>query len=190
MVDKQQLFDITKQILDDIELIIQFNSSGSFFLPEDSGGDMTYRFFSQDLIVEFEWEEPETLKDNIVLGDYYNDENTIKIKLLSSKPVDFFTISNIGEVLTHELTHWFQEMGGMEFGDVKNVDTEEYYFQPHEIEAQYYGFMFESEYCGSELVEVMGRWFTKYGKFHEFDNENELKTRLLETLGEFGQKIV
>lgn len=189
MVNKQQLFDITKQILEDIELVIHFNSSGSFFLPEDSGGDMTYRFFGQDLIVEFEWEETETLEDNIVLGDYYNDENTIKIQLLSSKPVDFCTISNIGEVLTHELTHWLQEMGGIEFGDTENVDTEDYYFQPHEIEAQYYGFMFESEYCGSELVEIVERWFTKYGKFHEFNNENELKTRLLETLEEFGQKI-
>ena len=49
--------------------------------------------------------------------------------------------------------------------------------------------MFESEYCKSELVEVVERWFTKYGKFHEFDDENQLKTRLLETLEEFGQKI-
>ena len=128
MVNKQQLFDITKQILEDIELVIHFNSSGSFFLPEDSGGDMTYRFFGQDLIVEFEWEETETLEENIVLGDYYNDENTIKIQLLSSKPVDFYTISNIGEVLTHELTHWLQEMGGIEFGDTENVHTENYYF--------------------------------------------------------------
>ena len=188
MVKKQQLFDLAKHILEDIELVIHYNSCGSFYLPEDSGGEMTYTFSGQDLIVEFEWEESETLEENIVLGEYHNEENSIKIQLLNSKPIDFYTISNIGEVLTHELTHWIQEMGGTEFEDTENIDTEDYYFQPHEIEAQYYGFMFESEYSNSSLTDVVNRWFIKYGKFHEFENQDELKKRLLNTLEEFSLK--
>jgi hypothetical protein len=112
MVEKEKLFQATRQVLEDIELVLHYNSSGEFFLPEDAGGEMTYRFFGQDLIVEFEWVESDSLEDNIVLGDYYNDENTIRIELKTCKEIDYQTIANIGEVITHEMTHWIQEMGG------------------------------------------------------------------------------
>ena len=50
MVKKDILFDISRQILSDIELVLHYNSSGSFYLPEDVGGELTYRFLNQDLM--------------------------------------------------------------------------------------------------------------------------------------------
>lgn len=187
MVEKEKLFQATRQVLEDIELVLHYHLSGEFFLPEDIGGEMTYRFFGQDLIVEFEWVESNGLEDNIVLGDYYNDENTIRIELKTCKEIDYQTIANIGEVITHEMTHWIQEMGGFEFPNEGSIDTSDYYLQPHELEAQYYGFSFESEYLNLPLNEVVDKWFEKYGKFHDFPNPDDIKTRIIESMYEYTQ---
>jgi hypothetical protein len=81
-INKTELFESAKCVLDDIETILFYNSAGLYYLPEDCGGELTYKFFGQDLIVEFEWEEVNALDTNIVLGDYYNNEATIKIILI------------------------------------------------------------------------------------------------------------
>jgi len=189
MVNKQILFNISRQILSDIETVLHFNSSGSFYLPEDVGGELTYVFLGQDLIVELEWNDSVLFDKNVVTGDYYNDEGSIKLVLMSSKEITRETISNIGEVLTHELTHWLQEMGGYEFPPESDMDYLDYYLQPHELEAQYYGFQFESEYLNLPLVSVVHRWFDKYGEFHEVEDIELIRDSLLERLEEFSEKI-
>lgn len=188
MIHKEQLFLAAQCVLDDIETILHFNSVGEFYLPEDSGGELTYQFFGQDLIVEFNWEETPNLEDNLVLGDYYNNEGTIKITFKNSKPIDIDTISNIGEVIVHEMTHWLQEINGIIFPDIEVKGDELYYLQSHEIEAQYYGFEFQSKYTNLKLSEVIDKWFEKYGKFHDFENTEQFKEKLLCELEEFAQK--
>ena len=146
MINKIELFKSAQCVLNDIETILNYNSTGSYYLPEDCGGELTYKFFGQDLIVEFEWQETEVFETNLVLGDYYNNEATIKISLMNSKKIDSETISNIGEVLVHEMTHWLQELDGLIFPNAKNIDDDLYYLQSHEVEAQYYGFDFQCKY--------------------------------------------
>ena len=59
MINKIELFKSAQCVLNDIETILNYNSTGSYYLPEDCGGELTYKFFGQDLIVEFEWQEIE-----------------------------------------------------------------------------------------------------------------------------------
>lgn len=188
MVDKKELFSAASIILSDIETIIFYNSPGGFYLPEDAGGELTYRFFNQDLVVEFDWEETEVFETNLVLGDYYNNESTIKISLRNSKQIDFDTISNIGEVIAHELTHWLQEMNGMVFPNPENIEDDKYYLQRHEIEAQYYGFVFQSRYANTTLEEAVDKWFEKYSQFHNFRDCEKFKKKLLTKFDKFSQK--
>lgn len=184
MVKKDILFDISRQILSDIELVLHYNSSGSFYLPEDVGGELTYRFLNQDLIVEFDWKEDGIHGDNVVVGDYYNEEYSIKITLVTVKDINEETVSNIAEVLVHELTHWMQELDGYDFPKKEPEDFLGYYLQPHEIEAQYFGFLFQSEYLNKSLVEVVDLWFEKYGKFHQDTDIDFVKSKLIEKLQE------
>jgi hypothetical protein len=78
-------------------------------------------------------------------------------------------------------------MGGFEFPNEGSIETSDYYLQPHELEAQYYGFSFESEYLNLPLNEVVDRWFEKYGKFHDFPNPDDIKTRIIESMYEYTQ---
>lgn len=188
MVDKEQLFSAANIILADIETIIHFNSPGEFYLPEDAGGELTYNFFGQDLIVEFDWEETQAFETNLVLGDYYNNEATIKISLRNSKNIDCHTISNIGEVLAHELTHWLQELNGVIFPNAQTIEDDSYYLQNHEIEAQYYGFEFQCKYSNLTLEEALNIWFEKYGEFHSFKDPQKFKKKLLRHLEKFAQE--
>lgn len=188
MIHKEELFQATELILCDIVQILNFKSSGNFFLPEDIGEDLTYQFFRQDLIVEFEWLETLNYETNLVLGDYYNNEGTIKICLINSKIIDNNTISNIGEVLAHEMTHWLQEIDGFVFSDIKETDDNLYYLQQHEIEAQYYGFEFQRNHLNLEFDEVVNLWFVKYGPYHDFKNQKEYKDKLLGHLHQFSEK--
>jgi hypothetical protein len=187
-INKTELFESAKCVLDDIETILFYNSAGLYYLPEDCGGELTYKFFGQDLIVEFEWEEVNTLDTNIVLGDYYNNEATIKIILKSSKLINCSTISNIGEVIAHEMTHWLQELNGLKFPNSDKIDDDLYYLQKHEIEAQYYGFEFQCNHSNLKLEEVVNLWFEKYGVYHNFNNSEFLKEKLLRKLRKFGEK--
>ena len=188
MINKTELFESAQCVLNDIETILYYNSTGSYYLPEDCGGELTYKFFGQDLTVEFDWEETDAFETNLVLGDYYNNESTIKISLRNSCQIDFDTISNIGEVVTHEMTHWLQEMDGVIFPNAENIDDDKYYLQQHEIEAQYYGFEFQSRYSNTTLEEAVDRWFEKYAQFHNFQNNEKFKKNLLTQFNEFSQK--
>jgi hypothetical protein len=188
MINKTTLFESAQCVLNDIENILNYNSTGLYYLPEDCGGELTYKFFGQDLIVEFDWEETKAFETNLVLGDYYNNEATIKISLRDSKKIDSETISNIGEVLVHEMTHWLQELDGLVFPNPRNIEDDFYYLQPHEIEAQYYGFDFQCKYSNLKLEQAIDLWFEKYGKFHNFKNDITFKEKLLRQLEEFAQK--
>jgi hypothetical protein len=188
MINKEQLFSAAKTILADIETIIHYNSPGEFYLPEDSGGELTYNLFGQDLIVEFDWEELDYDGQNIVLGDYYNNESTIKIVLRNANPVDFNTLSNVGEVIAHELTHWLQEMNGFSFPNLIKIDDDKYYLQPHEVEAQFYGFEFQSAYLNKSLEQVLELWLEKYEQYHNFRNTKKFKQKLLSSFEKFAQE--
>lgn len=179
MVEKQKLFEFSRTILSDIETILHYNSEGSFYLPEDTGGEMSYQFLGQDLTLEFDWEEVDYLNTSVVLGDFYNGEDTIKIVLKSVESVDRRMVSKIGEVLTHELVHWIQEMDGFDFPNSDDVQGFDYYLQPHEIEAQYYGFLFQSEFLGEPIEKVVEEWVDNYSEFHEFEESQNLTKSLL-----------
>lgn len=188
MINKEQLFQAAQCILFDIEAILHYNSPGEFYLPEDTGGELTYQFFGQDLVVEFDWQEMDSFETNLVLGDYYNNEATIKISLINSKNIDCDTISNIGEVIAHELTHWLQELNGVVFPFADNIEDDSYYLQNHEIEAQYYGFEFQCKYLNLSLEQAIDLWFEKYGEFHSFKDPHNFKKKLLSHLEKFAQE--
>jgi hypothetical protein len=108
--------------------------------------------------------------------------------LRNANPVDFNTLSNVGEVIAHELTHWLQEMNGFSFPNLIKIDDDKYYLQPHEVEAQFYGFEFQSAYLNKSLEQVLELWLEKYEQYHNFKNTKKFKQKLLSSFEKFAQE--
>ena len=81
---------ITRQIVRDVLSIVKYQKEGKYTLPEDIRDDMVYTF--PQLQTEFSVELNLKVSDDVdtieVDGDYYSEEDTISISIISNPNLD------------------------------------------------------------------------------------------------------
>jgi hypothetical protein len=158
---------ITRQIVGDILSVVKYQKEGEYSLPEDIRDDMVYT--SPQLQTEFSVELKLEVSDDVdtieVNGDYYSDEDTISIIIISNPNLDREILEELhyelNEIVRHELEHIIQYERGDDIPKRKPKKSLKYYSQKHELEAQIAGFIRRAQKERKPLEVVIRNWFNK-----------------------------
>jgi len=173
-------FIIRKLVFDIID-IFKKNEEGDFFLPEDINDEHFYEFkkLKDGLQIELTILPDYKIDTFLVNAEYYNEETIISIKIVynpeKKNKIIYNLIGELNEIIAHELRHNYQYSTNM--FDFKNMskDQEEsvdYYTQPHEIDAQVYGFRRLSKIRKIPFESVVKDWFDTHQDIHQMNKKN------------------
>jgi hypothetical protein len=173
-----------RQIVRDIITVFKNEEEGEFGLPEyfEDRDEMVYNFVGLPvpLSVELKMVIDESVEDFQMDAEYYRDEHTIILTIIynpnDKSQITYDLIGELNEVIAHELKHTRQRVTGNYNLDVKEPEKPlEYYSQPHEIDAQYFGFKRLSRLTGKPFEEVVRNWFDTHEDQHGLtDDETEI----------------
>jgi len=177
--NKGDLRKIIRDVVKDIVNIFKTNDEGEFYLPEYFDEDnMTYESpnLSTPFSVELTIEENDSIENFRVNAAQADDDDTIIIIIHynPSKKTNLIydLIGELNEIVAHELRHIVQtEKESFDFGNSEIEDPYEYYTQPHEIDAQYFGFKRLSKLTKIPFDVVVKRWFQTHKDIHKLNDE-------------------
>ena len=172
---------VIRKIVQDIFNVYKFQREGSFDLPEDINPEnLVYDFPKIDtkFSIHLELILDPTIEDFEIEGDYYHDDDTIEITIITNPNLQKnhlqSLIKELNEVVSHELKHIEQNEQGYIFGK-EPINPFDYYMQPHELEAQRYGFNRRAKTEKRSLEDVAQEWFNKYPSKHRLTKDEVQK---------------
>lgn len=158
---------ITRQIVRDVLSIVKYQKEGKYTLPEDIRDDMVYTFpqLQTEFSVELNLEVSDDVDTIEVDSDYYSDEDTISITIISNPNLDREILEELhyelNEIVRHELEHINQRERGDNIPKKEPKKPLKYYSQKHELEAQIAGFIRRAKKERKPLEVVIRNWFDK-----------------------------
>lgn len=176
--EDNRMRNIIRSVIRDIVLVYKNEDEGEFYLPEyfEDRDKMVYDFIGLPAF---------TLEVNLIHGDvlivdaeYYRDEEVIKVdivynELLKDK-LTFEIIGELNDVISHELRHIQQKQKNLfDFYGDEPEDPFDYYTQPHELDAQYFGFKRLSKLTKKPFEKVVRRWFETHKSLHNLTKDQE-----------------
>jgi hypothetical protein len=185
-ISKNLLLEISKRrkiirdLVYDIVNVYKQNEEGEFYLPEDITGNDKYEFpkLKTKIQVELTIFPDDETETYIIDADYFYKEGVIAITIVYNpeKKINLLydIVGELNEVIAHEIRHVDQHDNNMyEFDDEKEEETDsvKYYTQPHELDAQVYGFKRLSKLKNVSFEQVVRNWFETHGQFHGMDKE-------------------
>lgn len=173
--------DIIRQIIKDIIVVYKSEDDGEFYLPDEVDESRNFYLFSDtgakikvELIIQ---ENPD--RDTFKLdANYYRRENIIEI-IIDYNPeqkekIIYNMIGQLNELVAHEIRHVDQKHKGSYDLEVDEPeDPYEYYTQPHELDAQYFGFKRMSKMTKKPMEIVVRQWFENNSDLHQLNDEQK-----------------
>jgi hypothetical protein len=171
---------VVKQIVNDILKVFKTKKVGGFSLPEDiRETDLYYDYpqFKKEFGVYVNIEQSEDVDTFEVDGDLYYNDDTIEILIItnpnSGNEILNELVNELNEVVRHELEHVIQYDNGMR-RKKEPLDSEKYYSQNHELDAQRAGFNRRLKREKTVNFETLVRnWFDKYKHKHTLTPEQQ-----------------
>jgi len=139
----KQIHYMVEKVLSDFSTILDRGKTGEISLPYDANGEDFYFFYNISTPVSVELHFTITKDVDFPVGDaeYYSEDSTIGLKLEIPEFYDYQDVSFVlTELLAHEMTHFIQDFAGYPLPGKFKGKKIDYYLQPHEIEAQFFGF--------------------------------------------------
>lgn len=169
---------ITKKLVKDILEVFFKEKQGKFVLPEYF--DEEEMVYTQSIIngftLELNLDVSDDVEDFEIEGDLYYGDDLISIGVTVNPDMGEDSMDDlIGELIEtvrHEIEHIVQNDNGMEQIDEPN-ESEEYYSQIKEIEAQRAGFKLRSEEKKTDFETLVRNWFNKYQHKHSLTTEQK-----------------
>ena len=127
----------------------------------------------------------ELLKPFDVQAFWVEGEDTIEVEVdideKAGNEIFYELIGELNDDIRHELEHRKQEYSGYEFPDKEYKQPLRYYTQPHEIEAQYYGYKRQSKITGLSMKELIDDYFENNAEEYDLDQSDvdEIKRAIL-----------
>lgn len=177
ILEQQNMRAPVRAVVKDIVTIYKNNDEGEFYLPEELGEEMEYIFPVGSFSVELEINQSEDVEDFKIDGGFFRDENIVTIKIDYNPKVKdkiiYNLIGELNEVVAHELRHFGQQKQGI--FDLESDDSSkgyEYYSQPHEVDAQVFGFRRMSKITKKPFDVLVDKWFDTHRDIHQMDDED------------------
>jgi hypothetical protein len=172
---------IVRQIVNDILSVFKTKKVGGFSLPEDlRETDLYYDYpqFKKEFGVFVNFEQSDDVETFEVDGDLYYDDDTIEILVItnpnSGNEILNDLVNELNEVVRHEIEHIIQYDGGMK-RKKEPTDSEKYYMQQHELDAQKAGFKRRARREKNDMETLVRNWFKKYPHKHTLNPEQQEK---------------
>jgi hypothetical protein len=170
---------IVRQIVNDILSVFKTKKVGGFSLPEDlRETDLYYDYpqFKKEFGVFVNFEQSDDVETFEVDGDLYYDDDTIEILVItnpnSGNEILNDLVNELNEVVRHEIEHIIQYDGGMK-RKKEPTDSEKYYMQQHELDAQKAGFKRRARREKNDMETLVRNWFKKYPHKHTLNPEQQ-----------------
>lgn len=164
-----------RKVVRDIISVVKNEEVGEFYLPEyfEDGESMVYEFvglepFSVEVVIE---------EGEYGIDAYFSREDeTIVITIQYEKDKKhsslYKLVGELNEIIAHELRHSKQKQDDLYDLDVEEPESPlEYYTQPHEIDAQYFGFKRLSRLLKKPFDEVVRDWFDTHKGQHQLNDD-------------------
>ena len=170
-----------RKIVRDIISIFKKNDEGNFYLPEDVNGEEFYDFDKIKAILTIELTI--IIDDEIdkfeVNADWISDDDVIELTInynSENKNKLLYDLSGeLNEIIAHEIRHIDQETtGSYNTKTRKGQEGKKYYTQPHELDAQIFGFKRISKLTKTPFDVVVKRWFNTHSNLHQM-NDTDVK---------------
>ena len=168
-----------RTIVRDIVSIFKNNDEGDFYLPEDVNGEEFYDFnkINATLTIELTIIIDDEIDGFEVNADWVSDDDVIEltIKYNSDDKIKLlYDLSGeLNEIIAHEIRHIHQEMTGTYDTKVrKQQNSKKYYTQPHELDAQIFGFKRISKLTKTPFDIVVKRWFNTHKNLHQMNDKD------------------
>jgi len=179
LIMEGKLDKLTRLLVKDIIHFFKYQREGEFTLPEDMSVDkMVYTYpgfdgFVIKLILELS-DDVDTVDVDAELR--YDDDDLII--MVTSNPNAGNSIleeltHELNEVIRHELEHVRQHDEGYESPEEEEEDSEKYYTQQHELEAQRAGFSKKSKTTKLDFETLVRNWFEKNPHKHGLTPEQK-----------------
>ena len=170
-----------RKIVRDVISVFKKNDEGNYYLPEDVNGEEFYDFDKIKAILTIELTI--IIDDEIdkfeVNADWISDDDVIELTInynSENKNKLLYDLSGeLNEIIAHEIRHIDQETTGSYNTKVrKGQKGKKYYTQPHELDAQIFGFKRISKLTKTPFDVVVKRWFNTHSNLHQM-NDTDVK---------------
>ena len=171
--------EVIRVIVKDIISVFKQEEDGEFYLPNYINDDKDfYNFtnFENNLSVEVSIIPNIDVDDFIVDGNYWGSDDIIEIIIDYNPDVKskilYDLVGELNQVVAHEIRHIDQRnKETFDLDGPEEEDPYEYYTQPHEIDAQVFGFKRLSKIAKKPYEIVVKNWFDKHKDIHRLSNK-------------------
>jgi hypothetical protein len=174
--------EIIRTVVRDIIKVYKEEDDGEFYLPnyiDDEKDFYEFNNFGSEFIVELVLQPNENVESFKVDGNFYKDDDIIEL-ILEYNPsnktkITYDLIGELNEVIAHEIRHIDQrDKGTYDLSGPEEKDPYKYYTQPHEIDAQVFGFKRLSKITKTPFDVVVKRWFNTHKDVHRLDDKQAI----------------
>lgn len=175
--------DVIRKIVKDLVIVFKDNEEGDFYLPEYfEGRNLIYEFpgLNENLTIEFKMSVNKNIDNFIVDANYYGEDEIIEINLeynpQNKRVMVYDLIGEFNEIVAHEIRHVDQKNKGKFNISKKNeTDPYKYYTQPHELDAQIFGFNRLSKLTRKPFEEIVRNWYRTHKDLHRLTDSQSKK---------------
>jgi hypothetical protein len=188
LLENKKRRNVIRTLVRDIISVFKSEDEGEYYLPNYLDNEDFYNFldFNHDLTIELNLVEDESLDSFKLDAWLWGNEDVIEVVITynpnTKNNITFKLIGELNEVIGHEIRHIDQKYRNL--FDI-NVPEEEnpykYYTQPHEIDAQVFGFKRLSKLTKRPFEVVVKEWFDTHEDVHKLsvDEVNDVISKLL-----------
>jgi hypothetical protein len=171
--------EVIRAIVKDIISVFKQEEDGEFYLPNyinDNKDFYNFTNFENNLSVEVSINPNIDVDDFIVDGNYWGSDDIMEIIIDYNPDVKskilYDLVGELNQVVAHEIRHIDQRnKKTFNLDGPEEEDPYEYYTQPHEIDAQVFGFKRLSKIAKKPYEMVVKNWFDKHKDIHRLSNK-------------------
>lgn len=188
LLENKKRRNVIRTLVKDIITVFKGEDEGEYYLPNYLDNEDFYNFldFNHDLTVELNLVEDESLDSFKLDAWLWGNEDVIEV-VITYNPniknnITFKLIGELNEVIGHEIRHIDQKYRNLfDINVPEEKDPYKYYVQPHEIDAQVFGFKRLSKLTKRPFEVVVKEWFDTHEDVHKLsvDEVNDVISKLL-----------
>ena len=168
-----------RKVVRDILSVFKDNDEGEFYLPEDINDEPFYDFkkINATLTIELSITIDDEIEGYEVDANWISSDDVIEIGIIynpeNKKSLLYDLNGELNEIVAHEMRHIHQDITGSYNTKVrKEYEGKKYYTQPHELDAQVFGFKRISKLTKTPFDVVVKRWFNTHKNLHQMDDKD------------------
>ena len=176
LLENKKRRNVIRTLVRDIITVFKGEDEGEYYLPNYLDNEDFYNFldFNHDLTIELNLVEDESLDSFKLDAWLWGNEDVIEV-VITYNPniknnITFKLIGELNEVIGHEIRHIDQKYRNIfDINVPEEKDPYKYYTQPHEIDAQVFGFKRLSKLTKRPFEVVVKEWFDTHEDVHKLN---------------------